>query len=239
MQTYGSALVFTPSISEIRNSQWKERLSFIRNVKGIRDRWSALQQTLEGHGRLVKSVAFSPDGTTLALASNDRTVWLWDSATGAHKQTLEGHGNLVSSVAFSPNGTTLASASDDRTVRLWDYATGAHKQTFDVGRIIQRLSFCSDESYLDTDLGVLDITDRFTIHSPPSTTLPLFVRDQWIVCGSDTPLWLPPDYRATSVAVFKDLIELGHGSGGVSIIELVIIRSKDGSASLPITFSGL
>jgi WD40 repeat protein len=64
-------------------------------------------------------VAFSPDGSTLASASYDETVRLWDARSGAALQTLEGHSGTVNAVAFSPDGSTLASASYDGTVRLW------------------------------------------------------------------------------------------------------------------------
>ena len=84
---------------------------------------------LTGHTGPVNSVAFSPDGTTLATRSDgdDGTVRLWDVAT--HRQIggpLTGHAGPVTSVAFSPDGTTLASGDDDGTVRLWDVAT--HRQ---------------------------------------------------------------------------------------------------------------
>ncbi len=69
---------------------------------------------------LVLTVVFSPNGKQLASVSYDRTVRLWDAATGAVLQTLEGHSGLVLAVAFSPNGKELASASGDQTVRLWD-----------------------------------------------------------------------------------------------------------------------
>jgi WD40 repeat protein len=75
---------------------------------------------LQGHPFEVLSVAFSPDGKTLASASQDRTIKLWDVATGNERSTLHGHTESVASVSFSPDGKTLASGSWDSTIKLWD-----------------------------------------------------------------------------------------------------------------------
>ena len=81
----------------------------------------------------VNSIAFSPDGKTLANGTDyENTLRLWDVTTGQQKDTLTGHTEWVISVAFSPDGKTLASGASwkDNTVRLWDAMTGQHQRTF-------------------------------------------------------------------------------------------------------------
>ncbi len=75
---------------------------------------------LRGHERSIGVVTFSPDGTRLASASDDRTVRLWDVSTREDLAVLRGHADQVYSLAFSSDGARLASASADKTVRLWD-----------------------------------------------------------------------------------------------------------------------
>jgi WD40 repeat protein len=72
----------------------------------------------------VYSLAFSPDGQTLASGSSDDTVILWDVESRDPQLTLEGHTDYVTSISFSPDGRTLASGSADDTVLLWDLESG-------------------------------------------------------------------------------------------------------------------
>lgn len=71
----------------------------------------------------VWSVAFSPDGRTLASSAN-RSVYLWDLQTGACLKTLPGYSDRVFSVAFSPDGQYLATGSEDHWVRVWNVRSG-------------------------------------------------------------------------------------------------------------------
>ncbi|WP_372509756.1 WD40 repeat domain-containing protein, partial [Mycobacterium pseudoshottsii] len=79
---------------------------------------------MRGHTRTVQSLAFSPDGHTLASGSDDTTIALWDLTNPGHPRQLgkplRGHTRTVQSLAFSPDGHTLASGSDDTTIALWD-----------------------------------------------------------------------------------------------------------------------
>jgi WD40 repeat protein len=83
---------------------------------------------MRSHVNSIFSVAFSPDGQTLASGSLDNTIILWDVATGQPVgEPLTGHTDSVYSVTFSPDGQTLASGSGDNTIFLWDIGLDSWK----------------------------------------------------------------------------------------------------------------
>ena len=118
LQTYASALLFSPTGSLVRQLFKHEEPEAISIRPTLSEEWSACLQTLKGHSYYVNSGAFSHDSTRLASASDDKTVKIWDASTGACLHTLEGHSNAVSLVAFSHDSTRLASASYDKTVKI-------------------------------------------------------------------------------------------------------------------------
>lgn len=101
------------------------RDSFFHGLRGAL--FGHHKATLKGHTYHVLSVAFSPDGQTIASGSSDETVRVWDLRTQKLKATLAGHTGRILTVAFSPDGSTLASGCRDGAIHLWDPATGKHK----------------------------------------------------------------------------------------------------------------
>ena len=118
---------------------------------------------LSGHTGPVVSLSFSPDSETLASGSHDKTIRLWDVATGEEKAVLREHTRWVSSVSFSPDGKTLASGSGDKTIRLWDVATRTRKAVLNVPSTVISLGFPDDETLISGSLdGTLRLWDVAT-----------------------------------------------------------------------------
>jgi WD40 repeat protein len=83
-----------------------------------------LQQTISAHSDWVRCLSFTPDGTKLVSGSFDKTIKLWQLATGQVIHTLNDHLKGVFALAVSADGKLLASGSWDELIKLWNLETG-------------------------------------------------------------------------------------------------------------------
>ncbi len=112
----------------------------------------------------VQAVAFSSDGKYLVTAAWDKTVRLWDVATGEEVTRLT-HEKEVNDVAFSSDGKYLVTAAWDKTVRLWDVATSQEAARLTYEKEVNDVAFSPDGKYLamaigDKTLRIWDVKKR-------------------------------------------------------------------------------
>ena len=136
----------------------KSNAILLWNIEDVRQAFA-----LGGHTGAVNALAFSPDGTLLASASDDTTVRLWNPADGSEVVTLEGHDAPVLALAFNPDGTQIASASSDGMILLWDVASEESSALQESGPAVAALAFIPDGTLL-ASAGGDDISQDYAIN---------------------------------------------------------------------------
>lgn len=169
----------------------------------------ALSPPLAVHTNRVNSLAFSPDGKTLATGSADSTVRLWNVTDPAHvtqatdlKEPLSGHTGPVESVAFSRDGHMLATGSADKSARLWNVTDPGSAEALGQpltghSDSVYSVAFSPDGRTLAT--GSLDQSVRFwSLPSPTSAS-------NSIAGGFSA---FGPDWRVMATGDWDDTLQL-------------------------------
>jgi len=154
----------TPTKTPVKGTPTVRPVQLTPTEMPLDNMWVPIKQyTLTGHTDRVSSVAFSPDGSTLASGSLNGEIILWDPKKGEMLHTLAGHTTGINSVTFSPDGSTLASGAWDTEIILWDVKSREilHTLTGHTGEI-NSLAFSPDGSTLasgawDTEIIMWDV----------------------------------------------------------------------------------
>ena len=103
----------------------------------------------EGHTDWVSAVAFSPDGRHIISGSSDKTLWLWERASGREVRRFE-YNRIV---ALSPNGRLFVSRSADKTLRLWEAPSGRELARFEGHTDLVTIAFSPDDRHIASGAG--------------------------------------------------------------------------------------
>ncbi|MGB7708895.1 MAG: WD40 repeat domain-containing serine/threonine-protein kinase [Microcoleus sp.] len=139
-------------------------------------RWkNAKVKNFAQHSDAVGGVAFSPDGLMLASGSKDKTIQIWDLATGKSIRTFEGDSSTIWSVAFDSNGTRLVTGTGFWRVMLWDMKTGQSIRSLDHAASVWSVAISHDGQLIASGSGdkttkIWDAENGRLIHNLPDHT---------------------------------------------------------------------
>lgn len=124
----------------------------------------AVIRTLPPFDGGVMSVAYSPEGTRLAAASEKGEIRIYDSASGEQLLAFPAHRDRIEQLAFSPDGKRLASAGDDGTAKVWDAQSGKLSLTFDNKVRLSGITFSPDGKRIasSSNDGTIKVWDSVT-----------------------------------------------------------------------------
>jgi WD40 repeat protein len=177
----------------------------------------------EGHAGRIHAVAATKDGKLFATASDDKTVRVWDSATGKTVRHFQGLLGPATAVAVRPDGKQLAAGTDDGTIRLWDLsATDEHRASTEATDSVWTAAFGQDGTkyatggadrtvrVYETATGKLE--HKLTGHAGAVTSLTFLPGGRLASAGGDKVVKL---WDAKGGKFLRDLT--GHGSAVLAV----------------------
>lgn len=124
---------------------WGDASIRLTEIKTGRSWW------LDGHPSVIKAIAYSPDGNSLAVGGSDKSIYIFDAATRALSRKLVGHTKPITAIAFSPDGQTLVSGEGSEQLKVWQVESGRFLQDLAFGdriHVIKQIDFSKNGDYL-------------------------------------------------------------------------------------------
>jgi len=115
-----TAIATSPENPDIILSASRDKTVIVWQLTRDDENYGVARRALTGHNHFVEDVVISSDGQFALSASWDKTLRLWDIATGKTTRRFVGHTNDVLSVCFSPDNRQIVSSSRDKSIKLWN-----------------------------------------------------------------------------------------------------------------------
>lgn len=148
-----------------------------------------------GHAEKIEAIAYSTDNRYFATGSSDRTIKLWEAATGRELRALNNSNTGIKALAFSPDGQLLASSGNDGKLRLWDTSSGQERSVINGHpKAVLALAFSPDGRWLasggteDQAVKLWEVATQRELHTLAShhawiTTLAISPNGQILLSG--------------------------------------------------------
>lgn len=141
----------TSNATRLWNMNTGEEVATFKIPKGFID---GLLERFHFRNFNIYSLAFTPNGKTLAVGTGNKQIHLWDVANHQLKETISEHKHAVCELAFSPNGTILASGDTGGKIHIWEFASRRHLATFEMPKgFVHTLAFAPDGKVLASMSG--------------------------------------------------------------------------------------
>ncbi|PLB49711.1 WD40 repeat-like protein [Aspergillus steynii IBT 23096] len=176
----------------------------------------------------IKRFKWAPDLKTMAFTLEDGKVHLWDVVSRTLKHIIDGNADRAGRVWFSSNGKLLAVINKSHSLSCWNIESGSCESIYE-GEPCDKTWFSAANGKHPRFGDKLIELSSDTIGLKPLTGIhKMSFRHDWIFCGSQKVIWLPPEYRIASFEAYNSTLALGHSSPRVTFLELDLESSMLG-----------